>query len=174
MVIITGQLFRQKWPGSHFFPACLDFSLPKGHFLGSQRNSADCISRWATFQGVGGSHTWADRDVEQHAPRSDGRYLLCKQHRVSGSWRAATRFINPILLLRFREGAEGLSEPLSHPTSSGSLPSYFHLLTPVPYFWRNNYQRKLYPRRGIHLSNRCLYLQKRGPLKEQRLQDKTL
>lgn len=43
------------------FPACLYFSLPKGHFLRSQRNSADYISSTAAFQGVGGSHTWAGR-----------------------------------------------------------------------------------------------------------------
>ena len=55
-----GQLCRPK-SRSHIFPTCLYFSLPKGHFLRSQRNSADYICSMATFQGVGVSHTWVGR-----------------------------------------------------------------------------------------------------------------
>ena len=48
-----GQLCRPK-SRSHIFPTCLYFSLPKGHFLRSQRNSADYICSMATFQGLPG------------------------------------------------------------------------------------------------------------------------
>lgn len=74
-VITMGRLFRHS-SGIHMFPTCWCFSLSKGHFLRSQRNSADYISSIATFQGVGGSHTWAERRGPEHwALRLDLRCL---------------------------------------------------------------------------------------------------
>lgn len=71
---------------SHIFLTCLYFSLPEGHFLRSQRNSADYISSTATFQGVGGSPTWAGRRRPEHrALRSDLGCLLLLAARKLGS-----------------------------------------------------------------------------------------
>lgn len=60
----------------HIFPTSVYFSFPEEHFLRSRRNSADYISSTATFQWVGGSHTWAGRKRPKHwDPRSDLRCL---------------------------------------------------------------------------------------------------
>lgn len=58
-LIIMGQLFWHKKQDSHGPNLFAFFPLSQEHFLRSQRNSADYISSLATFQGVGGSHTWA-------------------------------------------------------------------------------------------------------------------
>lgn len=137
-VITMGQLFRHS-SRIHMFPTCLYFSLSKGHFLRSQRNSADYISSIAAFQGVGGSHTWAERRGPEHwALQSDLRCLSSPDSTEAqgllptARWRfhepATSAWPSPEMAWRPKQA----SSPAPTPSPQSSA---IHLLTIPPYFW---------------------------------------
>lgn len=94
-----GQLFRPK-KQSHIFPTCFVFSLPKGAFLRSRRNSADYISSMATFQGVGVSHLGRQEKGQSPGLRSQlGCLLVQAAPSLACSPQPGEGFTKPLPLL---------------------------------------------------------------------------